>query len=304
MKQKQPTIFAIKRYALHDGPQIRTTVFLKGCPLSCSWCHNPEGIPPRVELVMNRDKCIGCGECVIACPQQALNPSATGGLDRNTALCIECGRCVEVCPALAHEATGWRTDVAEVMSEIEKDLPFYDTSGGGVTFSGGEPLLQPDFLLALLKECGRRQIHRTVDTSGNAPVETLLAIAAETDLFLYDLKHMDGEQHRRHTGVDNALILANLAALCHAGHPVRIRIPLIAGFNDDEANIRATLDFLADLPNVVGIDLLPYHGIARAKYRKLGIAYPGETLAAPDRNHLHALAGLITAAGISTSIGG
>jgi pyruvate formate lyase activating enzyme len=304
MKPKPPTLFAIKRYALHDGPQIRTTVFLKGCPLSCRWCHNPEGISPRIELVMNREKCIGCGECVSTCPQQALTPSGTGGIDRNPALCIGCGRCVEVCPALAHEATGWRSSVAAVMAEIEKDLPFYDTSGGGVTFSGGEPLLQADFLLALLAECGRRQIHRTVDTTGHAPVETLLAVAAETDLFLYDLKHMNSEQHRRHTGVDNALILANLAALCHAGHPVRIRLPLVAGVNDDEANIRATLAFLAGLPGIEGIDLLPYHGIARAKYRKLGIDYPGEELSAPGATRITTLAGIINAAGFSTSIGG
>ena len=304
MKLNLPTLFAIKRYALHDGPQIRTTLFFKGCPLSCRWCHNPEGMSRRIELVMIRERCIGCGECVIACPQQALSAAAEGGIDRNPALCIECGRCVAICPALAHEATGWRTSVSEVMAEIEKDLPFYDTSGGGVTFSGGEPLLQPDFLLALLRECGRRQIHRTVDTTGYAPVDTLLAVAAETDLFLYDLKHMDGQRHLEYTGVDNALILSNLAALCRSGRPVRIRIPLVAGVNDDEGNIRATLEFLNDLPGIEGLDLLPYHGIGRAKYRKLGRDYPGQTLDAPDRHRIDTIIGIIRDAGYPVSIGG
>ncbi|KGO35454.1 hypothetical protein JT06_01670 [Desulfobulbus sp. Tol-SR] len=304
MHHKIPTIFAIKGYALHDGPQIRTTVFFKGCPLSCHWCHNPEGLSPNIEIITLRDRCVGCGECVVACPQQALAIDPADGIDRTPALCIACGRCVEVCPALAHAATGWRTSVAAVMAEIEKDRPFYDTSGGGVTFSGGEPLLQPDFLLALLQECGRRRIHRTVDTTGFAPTATVLTIAAETDLFLYDLKMMDSARHLRSTGVDNTLILANLVALCRAGHPVRIRIPLVAGVNDGEDDIRAVLAFLRDLPGITGIDLLPYHGIGRAKYRKLGIDYPGETLTAPDRKHMNSLLGIITGAGFQVTIGG
>jgi len=299
-----PTIFAVKGYALHDGPQIRTTVFFKGCPLSCLWCHNPEGLSPGIEIVTLRDRCVGCGDCVIACPQQALETGPTGDTARNQALCTACGRCVEACPALAHEATGWRTTVTAVIAAIEKDRPFHDTSGGGVTFSGGEPLLQPDFLLALLQECGRRQIHRTVDTTGFAATATVLTIAAETDLFLYDLKIMDNARHRRYTGVDNGLILANLAALCRAGHQVRVRIPLVAGVNDGEDDIRAVLAFLDDLPGITGIDLLPYHGSGRAKYRKLGRNYPGEALTAPDRKHMNALLGLITGAGFQVSIGG
>lgn len=304
MHHNIPTIFAVKGYAIHDGPQIRTTVFFKGCPLSCLWCHNPEGLSPGIEIVTLRDRCVGCGDCVIACPQQALGPGPTGGTARNPDLCTACGRCVEVCPALAHEATGWRTSVAAVMAAIEKDRPFYDTSGGGVTFSGGEPLLQPAFLLELLQECGRRQIHRTVDTTGFAATATVLTIAAETDLFLYDLKMMDCARHRRYTGVDNTLILANLAALCRAGHRVQIRIPLVAGVNDGEDEIRAVLAFLDELPGITGIDLLPYHGIGRAKYRKLGRNYPGEALTAPDREHMNALLGIIKDAGFQVSIGG
>lgn len=304
MRMNNPTIFAIKRYALHDGPQIRTTVFLKGCPLACHWCHNPEGLSRQIEIVSIPEHCIGCGECIEVCPQQALSPGLEGGILRNRALCTACRRCVDVCPALAHETTGWQTDVEAVMVEIKKDLLFYDTSGGGVTFSGGEPLLQADFLLALLQACGRLQIHRTVDTTGFTATEILLKVAQQTDLFLYDLKHMDNNRHTACTGVGNELILTNLTALCQAGHAVRVRIPLIGGFNDNEGNMRQTAEFLAALPGIEGIDVLPYHSIGRAKYRKLNIVYPGEGLTAPTPEHTRKLIGILTDRGFAVRLGG
>lgn len=303
MKEKPPVIFAIKRYALHDGPQIRTTVFLKGCPLSCRWCHNPEGIASAIEILSVRERCIGCGECVEICPHEALHLDAQG-IRRNRTRCSGCGSCTDVCPALAHQATGWQTDAEAVMAEIKKDLPFYDTSGGGVTFSGGEPLLQPAFLLELLRACGNLQIHRTVDTTGFAPTGVLLEVARHTELFLYDLKHMASSVHKAYTGVGNELILDNLAALCRAGRPVRVRIPLVAGVNDDETNIRRTAAFLAALPGIEGVDLLPYHSIGRGKYRKLAMDYSGADLMAPDQEHIKRLVEILNGSGFDVRIGG
>ncbi len=270
MAASQPTIFAIKRYAIHDGPNIRTTVFLKGCPLSCWWCHNPEGMSPAIDMITVADRCVGCGYCADQCPQQALAVTAAGPV-RDQVRCRRCGNCIEICPALVYETTGWTTSISEVMAEIKKDLPFYDHSGGGVTFSGGEPLFQPEFLIDLLKECGKLDIHRAVDTSGFAPTATILEVARHTDIFLFDLKLMDNDRHRLYTGVANDLIHTNITALAWKGCRIRIRLPLIPGVNDDDENITHTGSFVAGLPGVTEIDLLPYHRSAEAKYRKLAI---------------------------------
>jgi pyruvate formate lyase activating enzyme len=297
------TLFAIKRYALHDGPDLRVTVFLKGCPLSCAWCHNPEGMRPGPQILSIPSRCVGCGECLTACPRNALS-AGPASVERDDTACTACGTCAETCPALAHEALGRNWTVAEVMAEVQKETPFFADSQGGVTFSGGEPLAQPDFLEELLLACGRLGLHRAVDTSGFAPAETALRIARHTDLFLFDLKHMDPAAHRRATGVDNAPILANLRLLAETGTRVQLRLPLIPGFNDDDTNIRQTGLLAAALPGVDGIDVLPYHATAKGKYAKLGLPYPGADIPAADPQQTQRAAEILQSCGLTVRIGG
>jgi pyruvate formate lyase activating enzyme len=300
---KSALLFDIKRYALHDGPNIRTTVFFKGCPLNCFWCHNPEGISPQMQVVFVPDKCIGCRECLQECPESALT-LGTEGIIRNQGKCSVCLACVEICPSLAQEATGWRGDVDMIMAEIRKDLPFYDTSGGGVTFSGGEPLAQAEVLLALLQECGRLGIHRAVDTTGCAQTGTLREIARHTELFLYDLKHMDTARHKEYTGVANELILHNLKVLGEMNVAIRVRIPLLAGINDDGENIRAIGAFVARISAIEGIDILPYHHSATAKYTKLNMSYHGERNHIPSRESILRVQRILESFGHEVRIGG
>lgn len=271
-------IFDIKRYSINDGPGIRVTVFFKGCPLTCTWCHNPESQSSGRQKLYTASKCIACGECVEACPEMALKLSADSGIVTQKELCTLCGICAEVCPSKAMEISGRMESSDLIMHAIRKETLLMDTSGGGVTFSGGEPLQHPALLLNLLKTCGNERIHRAVDTSGYARWEILAAVAEYTDLFLYDIKHMDTELHEKFTGVSNEIILRNLQSLAGTGKAIAIRIPLIEGFNADEYNITKTAAFVASLPeNAHNIHLLPYHSIASKKYEKLGEKYdPGE----------------------------
>ncbi len=296
--------FDIKRYAINDGPGIRVTIFLKGCPLNCHWCHNPESISPQVQKLFTRSKCIGCGECIKVCPSEACR-LAKEGIITVKELCSLCGKCAEVCPSLATEMSGQERTVGELLEIIEKERPFFDQSGGGVTFSGGEPLLYPEFLCAILDACGQRNIHRCIDTAGLVKTETLLAVAKRTDLFLFDLKHMDSAKHKNWTGVGNELIQHNLRALAESGATIQIRIPLISGINADLENITATAEFIASLPgSPYAINLLPYHNIASGKDQKLGQFRDQCNMAEPSGEELAAAIAKFAEFGLTATVGG
>ncbi len=268
---KKGLIFDIKRYAIHDGPGIRTTIFLKGCNLRCWWCHNPEGQLSKPELIYKVNRCRECKECIELCPEKALFWDEHIIIKREK--CNLCGKCAENCANEALEIIGKEMNVEEVMREIEKDRVFYEESNGGVTFSGGEPLLQSDFLKALLKECKKRNIHTAIDTCGYAPYKVIDEISNYVDLFLYDIKIMDNEKHKKYTGMSNKSILENLKYLAKKGANVEIRFPIIPGINDDENNINHFVSFLCSLHIIKNISILPYHKAGSEKYVKLNREY-------------------------------
>jgi pyruvate formate lyase activating enzyme len=303
MRLTSGMVFNISRYAIHDGPGIRTTVFLKGCPLNCWWCHNPESISPEPQLSFRPNRCIRCGACVEKCPNHALAMSDEG-LTTDPKACLLSFACAAACPADAREVVGRAMSVAEVMAEIAKDVPFYDESGGGVTFSGGEPLMQPEFLIELLDACGRLDLHRVVDTSGYAHHDTLLEVSRRTDLFLYDLKHMDSEVHRKYTGVGNELILDNLSALSSRDVDLRIRFPLIPGINDDGENVEKMAWFLRKLRRAPAVDVLPYHDVAVSKYTRFGYNYRLAGISGPGSQQIQHVAATLSSHGLVVTIGG
>ena len=317
------TIFDIQRYSIHDGPGIRTTVFLKGCPLSCRWCHNPEGQFGEPELIFRENRCGRCGACLTVCKHGAISwgsgapggtrgpggaardqrfhTSTPGGPVTNRTKCVRCGECTKVCFSGARELAGKQMSVAQVMSEVERDIPFYEESGGGVTLSGGEPLAQADFAADVLETSKRRGIHTTLDTCGFAEWSAVDLVRRHVDLFLYDLKLMDDARHRELTGVSNAGIIRNLSELARLGHNIVLRLPVIPSFNDDYESIRQIGAFAATLPHLISVDVLPYHKIGIEKYRRLGKLYSLAGLPLPPEEIMAGIAGILAGFGLAVN---
>ncbi len=266
-------IFNIQRFSVHDGPGIRTTVFFKGCPLHCQWCHNPEGMTLNPVLFFDSNLCLACGRCIPVCSSGARNMDEQGRMVFTREKCIVCGRCARECPPKALELAGEIKSAEEILAVLLRDRAFYENSGGGVTLSGGDPLLQPDFTLALLKLCKENHLATAIETCAQAAWEIILKVAPYVDLWLCDLKHMDGEKHRQFTGVDNERILENLRKIAGEKWPMIVRIPVIPGFNDTPAEIRAIGEFLKTLNPVPPVELLPFHHLGESKYRRLGLPY-------------------------------
>jgi len=301
---KKGIIFDVKRYAIHDGPGIRTTVFLKGCPLRCQWCQNPEGIDLEPEVFWRENRCAeDCSACVTACPSRAVSKDGTRiVVDREK--CDFCRNCEEACVYDALEIVGREVSVGEIMEEIEKDRVFFDESGGGVTFSGGEPLLQVDFLESLLQEVKKSNIHVALDTSGYVPFQDLDRVSDQVDLFLYDLKIMDDEKHKKFTGVSNKIILENLRKLSGKEKAIIVRIPLVSGVNDDNQSIRMFTEHLRTLKNVKNISLLAYHRGGCEKFRRLLKEEKLETFNPPSKERIEEAKNILMDSGFSVKMGG
>jgi pyruvate formate lyase activating enzyme len=296
-------VFNVEKYAIHDGPGIRTTVFLKGCAMHCWWCHNPEGQNSKRELTYRENRCTRCGECIKRCRRKALSFfSDRVSLDKKK--CSMCGRCAENCPSEALSIVGRKITVEETISEIEKDKPFYEESKGGVTFSGGEPLLQLSFLSALLHECNKREIHTTLDTSGYASPKAIGEIREKVDLFLYDIKLISPAKHRKYTGVSNKLILQNLKNLAKNKNNILISLPIIPSINADLENILRTGEFISSLKGVEKVSLLPYHKTGVDKYRNLGIPYNLNRVLPPSYQKIKIIKESLEKFGLSVRIGG
>ncbi|MFX0069951.1 MAG: glycyl-radical enzyme activating protein [Candidatus Hermodarchaeota archaeon] len=265
-------VFDIQHYAVYDGPGIRTTIFLKGCPLKCLWCHNPESQKLNPEISYFKEKCVGCGKCVEACPNNALTLTEEG-VNRNKDLCLICGKCVEVCPNEVMQIVGLKRTVEEVVNIAEKDKPFYDNSGGGITISGGEPTLQSQFLLNLLKAFKERGIHTAIETCGFFKEELINDLTNLVDLFLFDIKHTDSNEHKKFTAVSNERILNNFAKVHSIVGSNRIiaRIPIIPGVNTDLTTIEEIALFLRKINYTGSVHLMPYNKMAKTKYEKVGM---------------------------------
>ncbi len=293
-------IFDIQRFSTHDGPGIRTTVFFKGCNLRCGWCHNPESIAPHAEIQRFPAKCIGCGACVRACPAGAFVPGEYGTVwDRSK--CEGCGRCAEVCFAGARRLSAHTISVDSAVREVLADKVFYKENGG-MTASGGEPLLQADFLAALLSRLRAEGVHTAIDTAGNVPWARFEQVLAHTNLFLYDIKAADAARHRAGTGVTNDLILANFDRLCDTGARIWVRIPCIPGFNADDASMEALAALLAPYAQCLDkVELLSFHKLGGGKYESMDQAYTYKDTDAIPKERMERWRGLFSARGLKAA---
>lgn len=298
-------VFNIQHYSIHDGPGIRTTVFLKGCPLRCLWCQNPESQSARPELFFNADMCKGCGTCVAACPEQAITVH-DGRSWTDRARCSGAGMCAEVCPNEARNLMGRYATVEEVFQDVNADAIFYERSGGGVTLSGGDPVSQPRFATALLRKCREAGLHTTIDTCGHARWETLEPMLRYVDLVLLDLKHMDPEEHRKLTGVPNQLILENAKRIHHEIQiPLLARVPVIPGCNDSVENLAATANFIVkELGASIRVHVLPYHRLGEAKYERLEKVGGGFRAEPPSEARMEQVRQVFESFGLTAVVGG
>ena len=276
--ERKAFIFNKQKYNMYDGPGVRTLVFFKGCPLRCKWCSNPEGLERKYQIMFKPTTCVSCGSCVPVCPQKIHSISSSGEhiIDRSID-CIGCGQCVEACIPDALKVSGEQVPISELLEYVEQDRAFYDQSGGGVTLGGGEVTAQPEAAINLLQACKQEGLHTAIETCGYTKKETIFRFAEYVDLFLFDLKHIDPDRHFELTGVRNEMILENLEELIMKRNHVKVRMPMLKGINDSEAEIRGVIEFLKpfrEFKNFEGIDLLPYHKLGVNKYVQLGMDYP------------------------------
>lgn len=301
-----PLVTNIQKFSIHDGDGVRTTVFFKGCPLKCVWCHNPETQRFYAEMMLDEDKCVGCATCENVCPNDAVH-MVDGVPVTDLEKCEQCGKCEKFCLAVGREIVGKKYTVKELTKELVKDRMFYEDSGGGVTFSGGEVMsMDIDFLVSMAKQLDREDITLTIDTCGYTPYENFEKILPYVNTFLYDVKVMDPELHKKYIGVDNALILENLKKLSDDGGRIYIRIPTVKEVNGNDANMQATIDFLKENNiRVAQVNLLPYHDTGSGKYRRIGQEYEGKELHAPDKEEMEHFRQMFIDAGYTnTKIGG
>lgn len=296
----------IARLAIHDGPGIRTVVFLKGCPLHCSWCSSPETQRPEAELFFDAQRCARCGACLAECPLAAISWTADGAIHTDRSICDGCGLCIPVCPSGARQLVGQTVTVGHVLGEIEKDEVFYYRSGGGVTISGGEPLAQPAFTRALLQACAARGIHTAMETSACVPWAQMAPLLDDLRLIFVDVKHTDDDAHRKMTGMGNRLILDNIRNLVRlqGGPKVILRVPVVPGINDSPQNMEQTAEFARELQRIQRVELLPFHRFGLHNYAATGRRCEVATLMTPSDRHMRQLKTIFDCRGIAVRIGG